>query len=58
MGDGIIDGRGGDKMLGQNISWWDLAEQSLKGWPDQYNNWSRDELPDVRQANQRDHRGA
>jgi polygalacturonase len=41
MGDGIIDGRGGAKMLGQNISWWDLAEQSIKGWPDQYNNWAR-----------------
>jgi polygalacturonase len=41
MGDGIINGRGGSKMLGQNISWWDLAEQSIKGWPDQYNNWAR-----------------
>jgi polygalacturonase len=41
MGDGIIDGRGGSKMLGQNISWWDLAEQSIQGWPDQYNNWAR-----------------
>jgi polygalacturonase len=41
MGDGIIDGRGGYKMIGQNISWWDLAEQSIKGWPDQYNNWAR-----------------
>jgi polygalacturonase len=41
MGDGIIDGRGGYKMIGQNISWWDLAVQSIKGWPDQYNNWAR-----------------
>jgi len=31
MGDGTIDGRGGDKILGQNISWWDLAEQARKG---------------------------
>ena len=25
MGDGVIDGRGGEKLLGQNVSWWDLA---------------------------------
>jgi polygalacturonase len=25
MGDGVIDGRGGAKMLGQDISWWGLA---------------------------------
>jgi len=25
MGDGVIDGRGGDTLLGQNQSWWDLA---------------------------------
>jgi polygalacturonase len=31
MGDGVIDGRGGEKILGQNISWWDLAEQARKG---------------------------
>jgi polygalacturonase len=31
MGDGIIDGRGGAKLLGQNISWWDLAEQARSG---------------------------
>jgi polygalacturonase len=27
MGDGVIDGRGGAKLLGQNISWWGLAVQ-------------------------------
>ena len=27
MGDGVIDGRGGAKMLGQNVSWWGLAVQ-------------------------------
>lgn len=27
MGDGAIDGRGGAKLLGQNISWWGLAVQ-------------------------------
>jgi len=33
MGDGIIDGRGGAKMLGQNISWWELAANAhRKGW--------------------------
>ena len=25
MGDGAIDGRGGENLLGQNTSWWDLA---------------------------------
>ena len=28
MGDGAIDGRGGSKLLGSNISWWDLAQQA------------------------------
>jgi polygalacturonase len=31
MGDGVIDGRGDAKILGQSISWWDLAEQARKG---------------------------
>jgi polygalacturonase len=31
MGEGTIDGRGGDKMLGRNVSWWDLAEQARAG---------------------------
>jgi polygalacturonase len=31
MGDGTIDGRGGDEILGQSFSWWDLAEQARKG---------------------------
>ena len=31
MGDGVIDGRGGAKLLGQAISWWDLAEQARRG---------------------------
>jgi polygalacturonase len=31
MGDGTIDGRGGAKIMGQEISWWDLAEQARKG---------------------------
>jgi polygalacturonase len=31
MGDGTIDGRGGDKMLGTDASWWDLAEQARAG---------------------------
>ena len=25
MGDGAIDGRGGAKLLGRNVTWWDLA---------------------------------
>ena len=28
MGDGVIDGRGGAKILGKDVSWWDLAEQA------------------------------
>jgi polygalacturonase len=31
MGDGVIDGRGGEKMLGSKFSWWDLAEQARAG---------------------------
>jgi polygalacturonase len=31
MGDGIIDGRGGYKIMGQDITWWDLAEKARKG---------------------------
>ena len=28
MGDGAIDGRGGAKLLGQKVSWWDLAHEA------------------------------
>jgi polygalacturonase len=28
MGDGAIDGRGGEKLTGQNVSWWDLAQEA------------------------------
>lgn len=28
MGDGVIDGRGGETLLGQNVTWWDLAHQA------------------------------
>ena len=31
MGDGIIDGRGGYPILGQAITWWDLAEKARAG---------------------------
>ena len=31
MGDGTIDGRGGEKILGKSVSWWDLAEQARPG---------------------------
>ena len=31
MGDGLIDGQGGEPILGQQGSWWDLAEQARKG---------------------------
>ena len=28
MGDGSIDGRGGAKLLNQNVTWWDLAHEA------------------------------
>jgi len=28
MGQGVIDGRGGAKLLGQNVTWWDLAHEA------------------------------
>jgi len=28
MGDGVIDGRGWAKLLGKNVSWWDLAQEA------------------------------
>jgi polygalacturonase len=31
MGDGIIDGRGGAKLLGQKSTWWDVADKALQG---------------------------
>jgi polygalacturonase len=31
MGDGVIDGRGWAKLIGKDVSWWDLAEQARAG---------------------------
>jgi polygalacturonase len=31
MGDGVIDGRGGETMLGQSITWWNLADKARAG---------------------------
>jgi polygalacturonase len=31
MGNGVIDGRGGEKLLGKDVTWWDLAEQARTG---------------------------
>jgi polygalacturonase len=31
MGDGVIDGRGGETILGQDISWWNLADRARAG---------------------------
>jgi polygalacturonase len=28
MGEGSIDGRGGNTLLGQNVTWWDLAHEA------------------------------
>jgi polygalacturonase len=30
MGDGVIDGRGGEKLMGKDVSAWDLGQQALK----------------------------
>ena len=31
MGDGVIDGRGGETMLGQSLTWWNLADRARAG---------------------------
>lgn len=31
MGDGVIDGRGGEAMIGQTLTWWNLADRARKG---------------------------
>lgn len=31
MGDGAIDGRGGEKLLNGTVTWWDLAEKARAG---------------------------
>jgi len=31
MGDGVIDGRGGESILGQTATWWNLADLARKG---------------------------
>jgi polygalacturonase len=41
MGEGIIDGRRFAKLLGQDVTWEDLAEQSIMGWPVEYTRWAR-----------------
>jgi polygalacturonase len=35
MGDGVIDGRGGEKLLHQEITWWGLAELTRPGYGQQ-----------------------
>jgi len=46
MGDGVIDGRGGEKLLGKNVSWWDLAEQARAA--------GRQQVPRILVANEAD----
>jgi polygalacturonase len=31
MGDGVIDGRGGEELIGQTATWWNLADLARKG---------------------------
>ena len=31
MGDGAIDGRGGETLLGQSVSWWNLSDEARAG---------------------------
>jgi polygalacturonase len=37
MGGGVIDGRGGEKMLGQKESWWELSERAMHESSDNLN---------------------
>jgi polygalacturonase len=37
MGGGTIDGRGGDTIIGQTVTWWDLARQAQTLSKNQYN---------------------
>ena len=46
MGEGTIDGRGGEKILGSPYSWWDLAEQARAG--------GRQQVPRILIANDAD----
>lgn len=46
MGDGTIDGRGGAKLLGKDLTWWDLAEQARAG--------GRQQVPRILVANYAD----
>lgn len=46
MGDGTIDGRGGATLLGQNVTWWQLAEQARAG--------GRQQVPRILVANYAD----
>ena len=31
MGDGVVDGRGWAKLIGENVTWWELAERARSG---------------------------
>jgi polygalacturonase len=31
MGDGVIDGRGGEAIIGQDLTWWNLADKARAG---------------------------
>jgi polygalacturonase len=46
MGDGTIDGRGGAKLLGRDVTWWQLAEQARAG--------GRQQVPRILVANDAD----
>jgi polygalacturonase len=46
MGEGTIDGRGGATLLGQNVTWWQLAEQARSG--------GRQQVPRILVANYAD----
>ena len=46
MGDGLIDGRGGETLLGQSVTWWQLAEKARAG--------GRQQVPRILVANYAD----
>ena len=50
MGEGSIDGRGGAKLLGQDVSWWDLAHQAKI--LDKSQSWRRSGTPSIARKSQ------
>ena len=58
MGEGAIDGRGGAKLLGQDVTWWDLAHEAKVTDQQQnaHGNHSADEQRQLLKLDSLDHR--